>query len=220
MSRFIAVALALVLLVPAIGFAQQTRYISDELALDLRAGPGNQYRIQRMVPAGTRVQVMQEQAGWTRVRLPDGLEGWVLSRLLSGEPSARSQLTAVQRSLGEAREENEQLRAALEQAETRVDELETVLADTSSERDVLEQRVEQASRGLQLHQENEELKKEVIDLRREIQDLSHETERLRDRNDQRWFIVGSGVLGFGILMGLILPRIRWRRRNSWGSGGL
>ncbi len=220
MSRFVAVLFALVLLVPTLGHAQQTRYISDELSLDMRAGPGNQYRIQRMVPAGTRVQVVDQDSGWSRVRLGDGAEGWVLSRLLSGEPSARSQLSGAQSSLAEAQDENSQLRESLAEAETRIDELEAVLAETSSERDTLEQRMEQASRGLQLHEENEELKKEVIDLRREIQDLSQETERLRDSNDQRWFIVGSGVLAFGIIMGLILPRLRVRRRNSWGSGGL
>ena len=40
------------LVVPAVS-AQEQRYISDELALDMRSGPGNQYRIQRMLPAGT-----------------------------------------------------------------------------------------------------------------------------------------------------------------------
>ena len=80
--------------------------------------------------------------------------------------------------------------------------------------------MERAEQGLDLYDENEELKKEVIDLQRTIQDLEHERERLRERDDQRWFIVGASVLGAGILAGLILPRIRWRRRSSWGSGGL
>ncbi len=219
MNRVLSAVIALALLLPAASWAQ-TRYISDELALDMRSGPGNQYRIQQMVPAGTRVEVLDNDSGWSLVRLGDGREGWVLTRLLADQPSARSQLNSAQRNLSQVREENQQLRASLEEAQQRVQSLESGLTDTSSERDRLEQQLEQASRGLQLHSENEELKKEVIDLRREIQDLSHETERLRDRNDQRWFIVGSGVLAFGILMGLILPRIRWRKRNSWGSGSL
>ncbi|MCC5809488.1 MAG: TIGR04211 family SH3 domain-containing protein [Ectothiorhodospiraceae bacterium] len=219
MNRALTALIVLVLLLPAASWAQ-TRYISDELALDMRSGPGNQFRIQQMVPAGTQVQVLDNDSGWSLVRLGDGREGWVLTRLLADQPSARSQLNSAQRNLSQVRDENQELRASLEEALARVDELESGLTDTSSERDRLEQQLEQASRGLQLHSENEELKKEVIDLRREIQDLSHETERLRDRNDQRWFIVGSGVLAFGILMGLILPRIRWRKRNSWGSGSL
>ncbi|MCH8503771.1 MAG: TIGR04211 family SH3 domain-containing protein [Ectothiorhodospiraceae bacterium] len=219
MNRALTALIVLVLLLPAASWAQ-TRYISDELALDMRSGPGNQFRIQQMVPAGTQVQVLDNDSGWSLVRLGEGREGWVLTRLLADQPSARSQLNSAQRNLSQVRDENQELRASLEEALARVDELESGLTDTSSERDRLEQQLEQASRGLQLHSENEELKKEVIDLRREIQDLSHETERLRDRNDQRWFIVGSGVLAFGILMGLILPRIRWRKRNSWGSGSL
>lgn len=219
--RTLAIVLMLICVAPGVVLAQQTRYISDELALDLRSGPGNQYRIQQMVPAGTRVQVLEEQSGWSQVRLSTGLEGWVLTRLLANEPSARSQLDRVQSELSETRAENQELSAALEEAQSRVSTLESELAQISEERQEVGRQLEQASEGLDLYDENQDLRKEVIDLRREIQDLSHESERLRARNDQQWFMVGSLVLGAGILFGLIIPRIRWRRqRSSWGSGSL
>lgn len=219
-ARLCAIIVLLFCLLPAIAAAQQERFISDELALDLRAGPGNQFRIERMVEAGTRVQVLEEESGWSRVRLPDGLEGWVLTRLLSDQPSARARLTAAQSAAEDLQRENQELSENLEAARERVEELETRLAESESERQSLAQRMERAEEGLDLYEENEELKKRVIDLQRSIQDLEHERERLRERDDQRWFIVGASVLGAGVLAGLILPRLRWRRRSSWSGGGL
>ena len=219
-ARVCAVAILLLCLLPAVALAQQERFISDELALDLRAGPGNQFRIERMVPAGTRVQVLDQDSGWSQVRLPDGLEGWVLTRLLADQPSARARLTRAQSALESVQQENQELTADLEQAQSRVAELEARLTESEGQREEIEQRMERAEQGLDLYEENEELKKEVIDLQRTIQDLEHERERLRERDDQRWFIVGASVLGAGILTGLILPRLRWRRRSSWSGGGL
>lgn len=217
--RWIAVALLVLCLLPAGALAQE-RYISDELSLDLRAGPGNQYRIERMVPAGTQVQVLEEDSGWSRVRLPDGLEGWVLTRLLSDQPSAQARLSGAQSALEQVQQENSQLSENLEEARARVEELESRLAESESRRQTLEQRMERAEQGLDLYEENETLKKQVIDLEREIQDLEQERDRLRGRDEQRWFIVGAAVLFVGILAGLILPRLRWRRSSGWSGGGL
>lgn len=201
--------------------AQQTQYISDELQLDLRSGPGNQYRIQQMLAAGTQVQVLDSQEGWSQVRLQGGQQGWVLTRMLSDSPSARSRLEAAEDAMQEALEENEALSTSLAQAEERIEGLDQALAQATSQRDQMGQELEQASQGLEYYEDNQELRKQVIDLRRELQDMAQENERLRGRNDQQWFMVGGMVLGAGILFGLIIPRIRWRRqRSSWGSGGL
>lgn len=208
------------MLLPGLTQAQQTRYISDELALDMRSGPGNQYRIQQMVPAGTPVTALEDSQGWTRVQLSGGREGWVLTRLLTDTPSARSQLDRVQQNASQLQARNEELTVDLEEARQRLSMLETALTETTSERDTLGRQVEQAQQGLQLHDENQEMRKQVIDLQREIQDLTHEIDRLQDRNDQRWFLVGGFVLFFGLLLGLILPKLGWRRRNSWSSGSL
>ena len=217
-SVFLLTAVLLLLPLPATG--QQTQYITDELALDMRSGPGNQYRIQQMVPAGTPVQALEESDGWTRVQLTGGREGWVLSRMLSNTPSARSQLEQIRESAGDLQTQNEELLVGLEEARQNVSMLETSLIEVTEERDFLEQRLEQAEQGLELHDENQEMRKQVIDLQREIEDRTHEIARLEERNDQRWFLVGGFVLFFGVVLGLVLPRLGWRRRSSWSSGSL
>lgn len=219
--RILGLLFCLFLILPAGVHGQQTQYISDELQLDMRSGPGNQYRIQQMLSAGTEVQVLNEQDGWTQIRLSGGQDGWVLTRMLSDSPSARSRLESAEGGMQEALEENEALSTSLAQAEERIAELDEALAQATGQRDQMSEELEQASQGLEYYDANQELRKQVIDLRRELEDMAQENDRLRGRNDQQWFMVGGMVAGAGILFGLIIPRIRWRRqRSSWGSGGL
>lgn len=46
--------------------------------LEAREGPGNHRKALFAVQGGSRVRIVERGAGWTRVRLPGGLEGWVL----------------------------------------------------------------------------------------------------------------------------------------------
>jgi len=38
---------------------------------------------------------------------------------------------------------------------------------------------------------------------------------LSSRSRQNWFIVGAGVLSGGIVIGLIAPSLRRKRRSDW-----
>ena len=40
---------------------------------------------------------------------------------------------------------------------------------------------------------------------------------LKDRTARDWFMVGAGVVILGMIIGLIIPRIRWRKKSSWDS---
>ncbi|UEX77493.1 TIGR04211 family SH3 domain-containing protein [Sediminicurvatus halobius] len=196
--------------------AQSTAYVTDELRLNLRSGPGNEYRILQLLPSGTPVQVLERGNEWTRVR-SGGNEGWMRTSYLQSQPAAAVRLEEATEELARLREQNAGLQEALEA--TRV-ELESTVAEVQSLRDeneAMSRRLEQASEGLELADENQALKKQVIDLEREVQDLTNETRRLSDRSRQDWFVVGAGVMAFGMLVGIIVTRIRWRRRSSWGD---
>ncbi len=44
--------------------------------LEVREGPGNHRKALFVVQGGSRVRIVDRGAGWLRIRLPDGLEGW------------------------------------------------------------------------------------------------------------------------------------------------
>lgn len=92
--------------------AAETRYVSDDLEVTLRTGQSTSHQIVRMVKSGTAVEALETDAntGYSKVRTPSGSEGWVLSRYLMTAPSARQQLSELQRRLAELEIENKQLK--------------------------------------------------------------------------------------------------------------
>jgi SH3 domain protein len=72
---------------------------------------------------------------------------------------------------------------------------------------------------LDITNDREQLRLQVADLSRTRADLEQENRDLKNQTNQRWFMIGAGVLVGGVLLGLILPHLRLgrRRKSSWGS---
>ena len=75
-----------------------------------------------------------------------------------------------------------------------------------------------SANALRIGRERDELRKSVATLTREVEDLKQQNRDLSNRKTQNWFLIGAGVIIVGILLGLILPHLRFqRRKSSWGS---
>ena len=205
------------------GAQAQTLYVSDQLEIQLRSGATNQHRIIRMLPSGTPLEVLEvDQAeGWTRVRAPSGVDGWVLSRFLMPERAARDRLAAAEQRMARLEQENRQhtttireLRGEKEAVAGERSELDKTSRQLSQE---LEEIRRTASSALAIDAENKDLKSRIVSAEREIQTLQQENARLHDRTSRDWFMVGAGVIVLGIIIGLIIPRLRFRRKSSWGE---
>ena len=86
-------------------------WVSDIFEITLRTGPSSGNVILLMVPSGTELTVLEydEQSGYARVQTAGGTEGWVLSRYLMDEPSARDQLDTVAKQLASAEAHGENI---------------------------------------------------------------------------------------------------------------
>lgn len=202
--------------------AGPSRYITDRLEVTLRTGHGNQYKILRMLPSGTPVEVLEEdpESGYTRVRVGD-TEGWVVSRYLDSQPSGRTRAKA----LGQ---EVERLRAELAQVKAEAGKLDSGRSQLAARLDTLKKentrlKTELAdirrtsANALALDDENRRLKRRLAELTQEHELVLQSNQSLKDRSARDWFLVGAGVILLGMIIGLIIPKIRWRRRSSWGS---
>lgn len=218
-------ALVLTLLIgliatPALG---QTRYVSDQLEVPLRSGTSTQHRIIRMLPSGTPLEVLEvnQTEGYSRVRAPDGAEGWILSRLLMDIPSARDRLARAEKELAELKAAERERLANLDNLKSEKGSLEDKLSALLEENSQLKQELAEirrtASSSLAIAEENKELKNRMLQMEREQQRLAQENEALSDRTKRDWFMVGAGVIIVGIILGLILPRIRVKKRSSWDT---
>ena len=212
----------LLLLVSGTALAE-TRYVSDNLEITMRSGKGTSYGITRMLRSGTPVDVIEEdkEAGYSNVRTKSGKEGWVLSRFLMKGQAARDRLAAAEKSLAELELENRKMETSMTALTEEKRALEKELADLEGQSRNVSQELSEikrtASSALAIDSENKDLKGRVVSLERQLQTLQQENEGLRDRTARDWFMVGAGVVLLGIIVGLIIPRIRWRKKSSWDT---
>ncbi len=201
----------------------ETRYVSDNLEITMRSGKGTSYGITRMLRSGTAVEVLEEDkdAGYTQVRIKGGKEGWVLSRFLMKGQAARDRLAAAEKNLAELELENRKMETSMTALTEEKSALEKQLAALDGQtRNVSQELAEikrTASSALAIDSENKDLKGRVVSLERQLQTLQQENEGLRDRTARDWFMVGAGVVLLGIIVGLIIPRIRLRKKSSWDT---
>ena len=92
MNRILPIGLLGILISFSAG--AQEAWVSDQFEVMLRTGPSTSNAIERVLGSGTALEVLEtdSEAGYARVRTTAGTEGWVLSRYLMNEPSAREQL--------------------------------------------------------------------------------------------------------------------------------
>lgn len=201
----------------------ETRYASDELEIALRSGTSTQHRILRMVPSGTALQVLEhdEATGYSRVRTPSGTEGWALTRYLMTVPSARDRLAATEKKLAELELQTRERMAKLSDRDREFLNATQELSQVKDENLKLSKQLTDiqrtASSALAIDAENKDLKNRLMQMERDQETLRQENQALRDRTARDWFMIGAGVVIVGIILGLILPRIRIRKRSSWDS---
>ena len=123
MLRAAALSIAVTLAASATALAQ-TVYVSDELRIALRAGPGDEFRVVRILLAGTELSEVERHEPWVRVSLEGGPEGWVQSRYLSEEVPARVRVP-------ELLEAQERSRAIIERLEAELAKLDGVSKEAS-----------------------------------------------------------------------------------------
>ena len=118
-SVVLAVALAALALAPAPARAD---FVAGEVHVYLRAGPGLEFKILKILPEGAVAQRLGGADGeWVRVRVAD-LEGWVPVSNLSAEeppnvalPRVREKLTSAEGKMGELEQKLTQQTAQLEE---------------------------------------------------------------------------------------------------------
>lgn len=214
--------IALLLAVPPV-FAE-TAWVTDEFKITVRSGESPRHKIISMIKSGTPVQVLSrnKETGYTRVRLPNGKEGFVLTRQLLRQPVARDQLAALQEEVAALKTAPSELQRRLADLTERHNKLQREHTALQQEKTRIEQELAALRRtsanAVRISNERNELRKQVAELTRSNEELKQEKRELENNSAQRWFMIGSGVIIAGILIGLILPHLRLRRRkDSWGS---
>jgi len=219
--KSIFIILSLACLLPVQAFAA-SKYVSDHLVITMRTGQGNQYEIIKTLESGTRLEILEEtDTGYTMVRLSDGTEGWVRTQYLTDEPIAAAQLTSAQEKLAKYKENNKLLREELDSLKKAKGILDSEHAKLKSTHESVSQELTQlsevAARPKQLETENKDLRKRFEQISDELVLVKQENQVLKDRSERHWFIAGAAVLILGMIIGLIIPKFRFQKKDNWGS---
>ena len=203
--------------------AQTVRYVTDTLRLEARQGPGTNYRISHMLSSGARVTVLEEDAesGYSRVALEDGSEVWILNRFLMEEPAARDQLAEARENFAREREIARDLASQLETLGQTAAEIESNRSDLATDKQRLQTELAQVKQAaadtLAIRERNESMSAELDTLSADLDAARLRNRALKERAERDWFLAGAGVLIAGMIIGLVVPKIRWKRRRGWGE---
>ncbi|MEN9680426.1 MAG: hypothetical protein RLZZ627_319 [Pseudomonadota bacterium] len=189
-------------LLMALGFpslASANLFVTAGKPVDLRTDLGPSSKSIRMVEGGSEVEEIRRmpKIGFTKIKLTSGETGWVPSARLSEQaPDPGQLILASQNLLGLPPKQ-----------------LEKEIAHTQTELNIVRQASLTARR---MQEERDQLQITAHQLQAELEKLREEKAALNADQKQLWFALGAGALMSGILLGLILPRLKPKRRNVWG----
>jgi SH3 domain protein len=182
------------LLAPSGVFAAQapTRFISDDVYTFIHGGPGTEFRILGSVEAGQPITLLDNTDGdFTQIIDHKGREGWVLTSLVTDQPSFRERFPEMEAQLKQANEQLNKITQNTDNTEEylilaneKVTELNAALTIAVKQRDEAELKVQHG---------------------------------VDNRRYQMWQ-QGGLIGGMGALIGIILvylPRPQRRKNSRW-----
>jgi SH3 domain protein len=212
------------ILMLAFGSAQaETVYVADDLNLSLRDATGLKAKILKPLPTGTPLIVLDKsgRAEFIHVRLADGTTGYIKSRYTQKQPPALDPKDAAGKTITLLQSENASLKTELNALKNSLVPGSSLEKSLAAERDSLARELSElkktASSSFQLKNERDELQERVVNVERDLQQFKLENQALKDTASQDWFLYGGLLSLGGVLLGVILPKLGWRRKSSWDS---
>lgn len=220
-STFLPALALLIMSTITIEAKAEVRYVVDKLIITMRSGQSNQHQVLRTWPSNTALEILETGEKYSKARGPDGTEGWVLNQYITAKPTAKLRLDTALQKLAKAEKENAQLKSDLGTLQGKEGDLSKqknqLSRDNKKQMEELTHLRRVAAKPLKLENENQRLKKELLKLESEHELLLQENQMLGDSSDRDWFLNGAGVIILGIIIGLVAPRIKPRKKSSWGA---
>ena len=204
-------------------YAQEQRYITDEILVPVRSGAGGEYRIvNKGLPSGTPITLfsLSEDGVWAEVETRGGTRGWLRAQYIQAELPTKILLEQAEARYRELEADRDKLLSMLDDtqseayaADGELEELRERLATTDAE--LLEiRRISGAA--IELDARNQSLARELENKRSEAELLKLENVRLKERIDSNMLIDGALAVLLGVIIAVLAPRLMPKRRRNDG----
>ncbi len=202
-------------LVATMAQAADVLYIKPSLEVLMRKSRGDNARIVATIPMGTAVTLVQGGKSWSRIQLPDGMQGWVRTRYLGNSPvipmarirpgfNDEGQMINPAGVPKNITEENARMRK----------ELAACITDRSTLADKYQTLVGAPENPLHTKNALGEAKQQIEDLQKQLTEAQIECTVLRKNQSIKWFFTGSIVLLLGWLIGRVGRSSKKRSSSS------
>lgn len=202
----------------------ESRWVSDVLYVPLRSGKGNQFRIlDRGLKTGVKLTFVSEdtEGGWTEVKTGTGELGWVRSQYLIDTQPSVLKLASAEKTIARLSRERDSLKKQLKTARGEQKSANKNGQQLQRQNDLLEKQLSEikaiSGDAVALHQRHQALMQTHKLMETELDVIKGENGRIRDDRTMTFFIYGAGAVLLGVLIALIAPSLRRKRRYSeWG----
>lgn len=181
------------------------KYITDDLSVYLRRGPGTQYGLIGSLKSGDKVTELETSSDgkYTRIKDDRNRISWVESELLTNSPSLKEQLPALE----------QQIAILQEKESSATQDKQTLIDDYTSQLTIANQKI------TELEKQNNVLQTQTKEQVSQIESLNNQLDERRQSLMLTWFTRGGLVAGIGLILGLILPLVipRRRKKDRWMS---
>ncbi len=214
MKWYVIVGIVLVMICSSV--QAESMYVSEIIEITLRTGPGIDHKVIAMIKSGESLEVLEPGPEWTKVRLSNQKEGYVLSRFLTTKKPNEMLL----------RELNERYRLLEAKADRFRGDHQNQVSTIKSLQAELEQKEQLLARVTESYEKLRKDSAEFLNLKTNYKTISSNLNEQAQRAEQleqaltklqkrqifRWVLTGAGILLVGFLIGMSSKR--QRRRSS------
>ncbi|NOX33662.1 MAG: TIGR04211 family SH3 domain-containing protein [Deltaproteobacteria bacterium] len=175
-------------------------YVTGVTNITMRTGPGVGHKIVAMLKSGTKLEIVEYQKDWTRVKTDLGKTGWVLSRFLTQEVPGALLVEKLKKDNQELLSKFE----AVEEENKRLTVKNATLVQIEEKYNKLKQ---ESADFLKLDAKYTEMTRQYETQRTHITTLENDL----NNEPKLWFLIGPGVFIVGLFFGLSTRKKRKSR---------
>jgi len=192
----------------------ENRWVSETCEIAVRTGPALDRKIIALIPSGTPVEIINAGEEWCEVRLPNGKEGWSLTKELTTEVPSDIKLTRMEKKLADTLAQSKEIQEKMGEVSNESKTVNTELAQTRESLQKTEAAYEalkkESAEFLKFKANYDKNVKELNEARQRADKFESELNRLDNSQLTEGFLYGGGLVIFGFIAGFILKRPRRR----------
>jgi SH3 domain protein len=207
--KLAATVLLCIVCMAAAGIAE-TKYVVEEFEITMRTGPGVEHKIIALIRSGDQVEVIQPGDEWTEVRLPNGKQGWVLTRYLTSELPSDIKLESLEKKYQQLLSKNVSLEQSVSELGGTKKELTTALSQTQTELADVTKAHEILKKGssdfINLKKKYDIAVNDLAETTKRADQAESEVNRLSNNQVYKGMLYGAGLLAIGFIVGFIVKK--------------